>query len=97
MHDVKINGIYNISGLEHVYYIDIIKLIKKIQKLQVRKLTNYDTTIWKPIIGYEDRYVINKDGDIDIRPEISGIYTDKILKQYKTKFKRNNVYIYDIH
>jgi len=34
MHDVKINGIYNISGLEHVYYIDIIKLIKKIQKIR---------------------------------------------------------------
>lgn len=46
---------------------------------------------------FADKFFINKDGDIDIRPEISGIYTDKILKQYKTKFKRNNIYIYDIH
>jgi hypothetical protein len=39
------------------------KLKKNPQNKKITVLT-YDTNIWKPILGYENRYIINRDGDI---------------------------------
>jgi nucleoside-diphosphate-sugar epimerase len=33
--DVRINEVFNISGLEHIYYIDIIRQIKRVKNLKI--------------------------------------------------------------
>ena len=38
--------------------------LKKIPRNEITTVIKYDTTIWKPILEYEDRYVINRQGQV---------------------------------
>lgn len=62
-----------------------IKNLINIPLKKIRKLAEYDKNIWKPIKHYEDRYVINKDGEI-----MSLIKGKKLNNNYH--FKYDDIY-----
>ena len=59
--------------------------LKKIPRNELNKIDTYDNTIWKPILGYENKYVINKKGDI------MSLFSGKLLYNNHCK-KFNNSY-----
>lgn len=60
----KIDLSYLIINIDGNIKNNHINNLKKIPRNEIKKINDYDKNIWKPIIGYENKYAINNAGEI---------------------------------
>jgi len=76
----RTNGIYYKDGNYKNIHID--NLVKKLQKEPIK--IDYDTNEWAPAFGFEDRYIVSKQGDV------KSLITGEIMKH--SKLRSNKAY-----